>query len=137
MAAPGVHTLRITSDIMSDLNRWQSFLCALSGVVHVLRTQRNAQIEIVVAAIVVAAGLWLRVSRLEWILLVIAIGVVLSAEMMNTAVEHAVDVATRDPDPLARVAKDAAAAGVLIAITISVVIGLLIFGPRLLSAVPL
>ncbi len=136
MAAPGVHTQRVTSDIMSDLNRWQSFRCALSGVVHVLRTQRNAQIEIIIAAMVIAAGLWLRVSRLEWILLVVAIGIVLSAEMMNTAVEHAVDVAIRDPDPLARVAKDAAAASVLVAIAISVVIGLLIFGPRLLSVVP-
>jgi len=121
---------------MSDFNRWQSFRCALSGIFHVLRTQRNAQIESVIAILVIAAGLWLRVSRTEWLLLALTIGVVLAAEMMNTALEHAVDIATHDYNPLARIAKDAAAASVLTAIIMSVIIGILIFGPRLWALLP-
>ncbi len=116
---------------MNEISRWQSFRCALAGAQYVLRTQRNAHIEMVAATLVTLLGLWLQVTRLEWALLAIAIGFVLSAEMLNTAVERAVDVATRQSDPLARLAKDAAAGGVLMAILTSVVIGLLVFGPRL------
>jgi diacylglycerol kinase len=116
---------------MSDLNRWQSFRCALAGVAYVLRTQRNAHIELAAAVLTIAAGMWLRVTYLEWTLLALTIGLVFVAEMMNTAVEHAVDVATREQDPLARVAKDAAAGSVLTAIIVAFVTGLLVFGPRL------
>ncbi len=116
---------------MSNLNRWQSFRCALTGLVYVLRTQRNAHIELVAIVLVIAAGLWLRVSYLEWALLALTIGLVLAAEMMNTAVEHAVDVATREQDPLARIAKDAAAASVLTAAIVAFLIGTFVFGPRL------
>ncbi len=116
---------------MSEINRWQSFRCALAGIRYVLRTQRNAHIELVATALVVALGLWFRVTRLEWALLAVVIGSVLAAEMLNTAVERAVDVATRRQDPLAQLAKDAAAAGVLTLVSTSVVIGVLTFGPRL------
>ena len=120
---------------MSEINRWQSFRCALAGIRYVLRTQRNAHIELVATALVVALGLWFRVTRLEWALLAVVIGSVLAAEMLNTAVERAVDVATRRQDPLAQLAKDAAAAGVLTLVSTSVVIGVLIFGPRLWNLV--
>jgi len=116
---------------MSNLNRWQSFCCALAGLVYVLRTQRNAHIELVATVLVIAAGLWLRVSYLEWALLALTIGLVLAAEMMNTAVEHAVDMATHEQDPLARIAKDAAAASVLTAAIVAFIIGSFVFGPRL------
>ncbi|MCD6290474.1 MAG: diacylglycerol kinase family protein [Anaerolineae bacterium] len=122
---------------MSKLNRWQSFRCALSGVAYVLRTQRNAHIELVMALLAVAMGIILQVTRLEWALLVLVIGMVFTAEMINTATEHAVDLATNEWDPLARVAKDAAAAGVLVASLTALIIGILIFGPRLWALRPM
>ena len=72
---------------MSGLTRWESFRVALSGLVYALRTQRNAQIEVIAATLVAACGLWLGISWMEWAILVIAIGVVFVAEMVNTAVE--------------------------------------------------
>lgn len=116
---------------MSSMTRWESFRCALAGVVYVLRTQRNAHIEMAATALVIAVGLWLQVTRLEWVLLATMIGLVFAAEMINTAVECVVDLVTLEHLPLARVAKDVAAGGVLITILASCVVGLLIFGPRL------
>ncbi len=120
---------------MNDTTRWESFRCALAGVIYVLRTQRNAHIEMVATAVVIAVGLWLRVTQLEWAMLAIMIGLVLAAEMVNTAVERAVDLVTLERAPLARIAKDAAAGGVLIAVVTSCIVGLLIFGPRLWAMV--
>ena len=102
-----------------------------------LRTQRNAHIELVMALLAVAMGIILQVTRLEWALLVLVIGMVFTAEMINTATEHAVDLATNEWDPLARVAKDAAAAGVLVASLTALIIGILIFGPRLWALRPM
>jgi len=116
---------------MKHMTRWESFRCALAGVAYVLRTQRNAHIEIAATAIVIAVGLWLQVTRLEWVLLATTIGLVFAAEMINTAVECAVDLITLEHIPLARIAKDVAAGGVLITILAACVVGLLIFGPRL------
>ncbi|MCS7221443.1 MAG: diacylglycerol kinase family protein [Anaerolineae bacterium] len=113
------------------MTRWESFRCALAGVVYVLRTQRNAHIELIATAVVIAVGLWLQVTRLEWVLLAAMIGLVFTAEMINTAVECVVDLVTLEHLPLARIAKDVAAGGVLVTILASCIVGLLIFGPRL------
>ena len=80
-----------------------------------LRTQRNLRIHFVVAALVLVAALVSGVDKLELIALLLAIAFVLIAEMLNTAVEAAVDVATTSFDPMAKLAKDIAAGAVLIA----------------------
>ena len=92
-----------------------------------LRTQRNLRIHFVVAALVLIAALLSDVDKLELIALLLAIAFVLIAEMLNTAVEAAIDVATTSFDPMAKLAKDIAAGAVLIATAVAVAVGYLVF----------
>jgi diacylglycerol kinase (ATP) len=111
----------------------ESFNFAFEGIIHVLRTQRNMRIHFAVALIVLIAGLAVDVSRLELIALLLAIAFVLIAEMINTALEAAIDVATTSFDPMAKLAKDIAAGAVLIATVNAVVVGYLVFSVRIVN----
>jgi diacylglycerol kinase (ATP) len=105
----------------------ESFNFALEGLIHVLRTQRNMRIHFAIAIAVLVIGLIVGVNRLELIALLLAIAFVLIAEMINSAIEHAIDVATTSFDPLAKLAKDIAAGAVLIASINAIAIGYLVF----------
>jgi diacylglycerol kinase (ATP) len=105
----------------------ESFNYAFEGIIHVLRTQRNMRIHFLAAVVVLVAGLATDVSRLELIALLLAIAFVLIAEMINTALEAAIDVATTSFDPMAKLAKDIAAGAVLIATINALAIGYLVF----------
>jgi len=104
-----------------------SFNYAFEGVIHVLRTQRNMRIHFMIAVGVLVAAVVTGVQRFELIALLLSIAFVLIAEMINTAVEAAIDVATTSFDPLAKLAKDIAAGAVLIATVNAVAIGYLVF----------
>ncbi len=108
-----------------------AFRFAFAGIGHLLRTQRNFQIHLLIGAIAIALGAVFRIDRWEWIALSITITLVLVAEGVNTAVEAVVDLVTREHQPLARTAKDVAAGAVLICALGAIVVGVLIFGPRL------
>jgi diacylglycerol kinase (ATP) len=105
----------------------ESFNYAIEGIIHVLRTHRNMRIHFLVAIAVLVAALWVGVDRMELIALLISISFVLVAEMINSAVEQAIDVATTSFDPLAKLAKDVAAGAVLIASVNAVAVGYLVF----------
>ena len=105
----------------------ESFNFAFEGIIHVLRTQRNMRIHFAVAVAVLIAALATGVSRLDLIALLIAIAFVLITEMINSALEGAIDVATTSFDPLAKLAKDIAAGAVLIATVNAVAVGYLVF----------
>jgi diacylglycerol kinase (ATP) len=109
----------------------ESFNFAFEGIIHVLRTQRNMRIHFLVAAVVLIVAFAAGVSKLELIALLLAIAFVLIAEMINTAVEGAIDVATTSFDPMAKLAKDIAAGAVLIATVTAVAIGYIIFSEQL------
>jgi diacylglycerol kinase (ATP) len=109
----------------------QSFNFAFEGIIHVLRTQRNMRIHFMIAAGVLVAALIVGVSRLELVILLMAISFVLIAEMINSALEAGIDVATTSFDPLAKLAKDIAAGAVLIATINAVAVGYLIFVDRI------
>jgi diacylglycerol kinase (ATP) len=109
----------------------QSFNFAFEGVIHVLRTQRNLRIHFAIAVLVLVLALVFDVSRLELVALMLAITFVLIAEMVNTAVEATIDVATTSFDPLAKLAKDIAAGAVLIAAMNAIAIGYLVFENRI------
>ena len=111
--------------------RLVSFRYAFEGLAHVFRTQPNAWVHAAISLAVIAAGLWLDLGRIEWAILIVTMAVVWVAEFVNTAIEAAVDVATAERHPLAKIAKDAAAGGVLIAAILAVIVGLLILGPPL------
>jgi diacylglycerol kinase len=118
---------------MQSANLLDSFRHAFAGLGYTLRTQRNARIHLLVAVAVVALGLWLGLSRWEWVAIVLTIGFVFVAELFNTVIEAVVDLASPEIHPLARVAKDVAAGAVLLAAILSVVIGLLILGPHVVE----
>ena len=109
----------------------ESFNYAFEGIIHVLRTQRNMRIHFAIAFGVLVAAFAAGVSRFELMALILAIAFVLIAEMVNTAVEHTIDVATTSFDPMAKLAKDIVAGAVLIASATAVAIGYLVFASRL------
>jgi diacylglycerol kinase (ATP) len=104
-----------------------SFNYAFEGIIHVLRTQRNLRIHFVIAIAVIAAAAGFGVDRIELICLLLAIAFVLVAEMVNSAIEGAIDVSTTSFDPNAKLAKDIAAGAVLISTITALAVGYLIF----------
>lgn len=109
---------------------FDSFNYAFEGIIHVLRTQRNMRIHFLVAIGVIVLALTVAVSRIDLIALLISITFVLIAEMINSAIEGAIDVATTSFDPLAKLAKDVAAGAVLIASLNAVAVGYLVFSAK-------
>ena len=109
----------------------RSLAHAFRGVATLIRTQRNAQVHLLAVGLVVAAGLGFQVSSIEWCLLGLAMGGVLSAEALNTGIEFVSDALHPDHHPLIGKAKDVAAAGVLIMAVAAAIVGLLIFAPRI------
>ena len=109
---------------------FDSFNNAFEGIIHALRTQRNLRIHFVVAVGVIVFAVIVSVTRIELIALLISITFVLIAEMINTAIEGAIDVATTSFDPMAKLAKDVAAGAVLIATINAISVGYLIFSTR-------
>jgi diacylglycerol kinase (ATP) len=108
-----------------------SFNNALEGVIHVLRTQRNMRIHFLVAVVVLVVAFASGVKEEELIALLISIAFVLIAEMINTAIESAIDTATTSFDPHAKLAKDIAAGAVLIATVNAVAVGYIVFSRSL------
>lgn len=112
-------------------SRARSFRYAFHGWGYVLRTQQNAWIHALISLCVFALALWLRLSTQEWAVLILTMAMVWAAEILNTAIEAVVDLASPSRHPLAKVGKDVGAAAVLIAAMASFLIGLLILGPPL------
>lgn len=103
-----------------------AFGYAFAGLAAAWKTQRNVRIQIVLAAIVVAAGFLVRLAPLAWAAIALATTFVLAAELINTALEAVVDLASPEYHPLAKRAKDVAAAAVLVASAGAVAAGALV-----------
>jgi len=110
-----------------------SFGFAWEGIRYTARTQPNWRIHGIIAVLAIALGFALRVQPVELAVLSLSIGLVLALECMNTALETAIDAVGGPPSFAAKAAKDAAAAGVLIGAVMAVVVGVIIFGPRLVA----
>ncbi len=113
----------------------RSFRYAVRGLGILLHTQTNARIHAAATLLAVVAGFWFHMSRGEWCAVVAVIGLVWTAEGVNTALEAVVDLISPAPHPLAGRAKDVAAGAVLCAALAALVIGALIFGPRVWALV--
>jgi len=112
-------------------SRLKSFQYAFAGWRYVIRTQHNAWIHAIISFAVLAMGSWLRLPARDWAVLILAMMLVWMAEFMNTALEALVDMASPEFHPLAKIAKDVAAAAVLVGAMGAVLVGLLIMGPPL------
>ena len=118
------------------MTRWlasvlRSFGPALVGLAWSLKTQRNLQVHAIATALVVGFGLWLQLVAWEWCVVMLAVGLVWVAELLNTALEMLADrVSMEREEPIRRV-KDAAAAAVLLAALAALGVGLVVFLPKL------
>jgi len=108
----------------------KSFGYALSGIAYTTKTQLNFKIHLLAIAVVSLSGWFLKLTTSEWLWIVLAIGLVLVAELVNTAIELLVDLVSPAFNPQAGKVKDIAAGAVLIAAAIAVVIGAIIFIPK-------
>lgn len=110
----------------------KSFGYAFKGIDDVIKHEPNMKIHVVVAILVVVMAFILKVSIIEWIILVLLIGAVLAAETINTTIENLVDMYTKEYDEKAKIVKDTAAGTVLILAITSAIIGLIIFIPKII-----
>ena len=112
---------------------YKSFGYAFEGIFAGIRGERNMKIHCFAAVCVVVAGVLFHISVTEWCICLVLFGLILSLELVNTAIEAVVDLVTEDKKPLAKLAKDTAAGAVLIAAVMAARAGLLIFVPKLIS----
>ena len=111
----------------------KSFVYALIGIKKAIKSEKNIKIDIVAAILVIIAAVVFKISIVEWIVCLALISGVLSAEMMNTAIEAAIDLYTREKKELAAKAKDVAAGAVLVKAIVSAIIAGIIFIPKIIS----
>lgn len=112
-----------------------AFVFALQGLQYAFMYERNFKIEIVCAVAVCISGYTLNISQIEWLVVIMNIGFVLSAELINTAVEKLCDVTTKDINPTIKIIKDVAAGAVLVAAVVAFICALIIFVPTLLKLI--
>lgn len=110
---------------------WKSLCCAFNGIKKAFQTERNLRFHFFVAIIVTFLGIILSLSILEWVGILFCIGLVICAELFNTAIEKLVDLVSPQFDKKAGLVKDISAGVVLFAAIISIIIGLIIFLPKI------
>ena len=113
-------------------NARDSFYYALCGLADAWRSERNMRFHTAATAFALVLGIWFRLERIEWLFFFSAVFLVMTMEMLNTSLERVVDLFTREYHPLARLAKNAAAGAALLAAVYAVIVGIMIFLPRIL-----
>ncbi len=112
----------------------RSFVIGSLGLAHAFRTEQNMRIHFLIALGVIVAGLVFAVAVWEWIVLVLSIGMVISAECVNTAMERLADLVSREKHPLIKQAKDCSSGAVLVLAITAAVVGGLVFFPKIWAA---
>ena len=110
-----------------------SFKYAITGIITSFKTERNMKIHILITILVITMGFIFKISKLEWIVSIIAITLVISAELFNTAIETVVDMINKEKNEKAKIAKDVSAGAVLVTAIGSISIGLIVFLPKLMQ----
>ncbi|MEB3284948.1 MAG: diacylglycerol kinase family protein [Candidatus Sericytochromatia bacterium] len=116
-------------------NLLASFRFAFAGIYFCLRTERNMRIHVAAGVLAMALGAWLRIPFFHLALIAVVSSLVVTMEMLNTAIENAVDLFTHRKHPLAKIAKDVAAAAVLVSAANALLVGLLLLGPPLFEVI--
>ncbi len=121
---------------MGDKNKhlfYGGFPYAFAGIAACIRREQNMKVHCVMTVLVAAAGVILKISPAEWCICLMLCGLIMSLELVNTAVEAVVDLVTEEKKPLAKLAKDTAAGAVLAAAIMAAAVGCIIFVPKLLA----
>ena len=129
----------IEGDFLRNSSLLNSFKNAFNGIIVPIRDERNIKIHITIMILVIIAGIVLKISIIEWIICILLFSLVISAEIINTAIENAVNYTAKNSenpiDDNAKIAKDSAAGGVLVLAIGSAIIGLVIFVPKILALI--
>ena len=108
-----------------------SFKYALNGLRYTYQNEQNFIVHICIAVIIIISGFIFKISNIEWLIIIILIGLVVFAELINTSIETVVDLVSPEKHPLAKIAKDTASAAVLSLCTVAIICGLCIFMPKI------
>ena len=119
-------------EMKKEKNIINSFKYALEGIFTALKAEKNMKIHFLIIILVIVLGIILKISKAEWIICIILFGLVISMELINTAIENTVDLITKEKNEQAKIAKDVAAGAVLVSAITSAIIGLIIFVPKIL-----
>lgn len=112
---------------------FKSFSYAFQGIKTVIKTEQNFLIDIIIGIIVIISGYFLKLSAIEFAIVLLTIALVITLELINTAIEYTIDMAMPEIHPLAKAAKDISGAAVLFSAIISIIIGLIIYLPKIIS----
>lgn len=110
----------------------KSFKYAFEGIFTGIKEEQNMKVHITIMILVIISGIMLKISKIEWIICIILFGLVISMELINTAIENTVDLITKEKNEKAKIAKDVAAGAVLVSAIASAIIGLIIFVPKIM-----
>lgn len=113
----------------------KSFFYAFQGIKTAYKNEPNLRIHTTIAILALIAGALLKLSILEWLLLAFTIFYVITLELLNTVLENVVDLVSPEIKGHAKVAKDVSAAGVLLAAILSVIVGLVLFLPKIIALI--
>ena len=108
-----------------------SFKYAIEGFISSFKTERNMKIHVLAMIVVVLLGMYLKLNIMEWCFVVLAIALVIGSELFNTAIETIVDMVSPEKNPKAKLAKDISAAAVLVFALSAIIIGAIIFIPKI------
>lgn len=112
---------------------FKSFSYAIKGIISALKTEQNLLIDFIVAIVTILLGIYLKLSTIEFCIVLLAISLVISMELVNTSIEYAIDMAMPEIHPLAKISKDVASGAVLFSAIISLVIGIIIYLPKIIA----
>lgn len=110
-----------------------SFKYAFSGIYLGIKEERNMKVHFLIIILVIIAGIYFKISMTEWIICILLFCLVISLELVNTAIEETVDLVTKEKNETAKIAKDVAAGAVLIGAITSAIIGIMIFLPKIIE----
>lgn len=113
----------------------KSFYYAFQGIKINILTERNLAIHFCVMLLVIVFGFIFKISVTEWLICILLFGFVITLELMNTAIETVIDICMPEINPKAKLAKDTSAGAVLVVAIIAVIIGIIIFGPKILDLI--
>lgn len=118
------------------INRlFKSFKYAYEGLKYAFKYEQNILVHFLATILVIIAGIFFKISMTEWLVLTLIIGLVIATELINTSIEATIDLVTKEVHPLAKVAKDTAAAAVLIFGITALIIGFIIFVPKFIGLI--
>ena len=114
---------------------WKSFKHAIDGIIYCIKYEHNMIIIMIATVLVTLAGITYKLSAYEWLFIITMIGTISASEMINSAIEAAIDLYTTEIHPLAKIAKDTASSATLILCLTALIGGIIIFGPKALMLI--